>query len=782
MDDFILWQIAGDLLPDATREQRIATAFNRLHRQTNEGGSVDEEWRVEYNADRVHTLAGAFLGLTLECARCHDHKYDPISQKDYYRLFAFFNSTDESGLYSHFTDAIPSPTVLLFKDDAEETKHRAMRKGIADKEAELAARAGSADARAAFAEWRRTNAAPVAATVPAARYPLDSLRITNAAGTNFAGKANDGVTNGPGRLGQAVGFSGENSVTFPGVADFKRTDAFSLTFWLRAPEALPEVIVLHHQQAGSDAGYHGYQFVLEDGRGAFALAHFWPGNAIKVQTRDPLPLNQWVHVALTYDGSSRAAGVRLYLDGRPAATEVVRDRLTKDFANGHPLTLAARFRGRGFKGGFVDELTVHRRVLTPVEVALEHARADGAPAAAPTEDALLEHFLATADAPSAALRADLRKLREEENRFINGVSELMSMGDLPQPRPAYVLHRGQYDHRGEEVGPGTPEALPPLDPTLPRNRLGLARWLTDARQPLTSRVLVNRGWQQFFGRGLVTTTEDFGSQGTLPSHPELLDWLAGHFRDTGWDLKALARLLVLSATYRQSSQASPALLARDPDNRLLARGPKTRLSAEMMRDSALAASGLLVAKIGGPSVKPYQPDGLWEEKSSGWTYHTDKGEGLYRRSLYTYWKRASQHPMMITFDAAERNVCVVRRQQTSTPLQALVLMNDPQFVEAARKLAERTLREAGPATEDRIVFAFRLLTSRHPQPRELAVLRRLYDEQLASFRSGTGTNAAAALLRVGETKADAALAPAELAATTTLASAILSFDEAVQKR
>ncbi|MFM1767770.1 MAG: hypothetical protein RJA22_299 [Verrucomicrobiota bacterium] len=784
LDDFILWQIAGDLLPDATREQRMATAFNRLHRQTNEGGSVDEEWRVEYNADRVHTLGGAFLGLTLECARCHDHKYDPVSQKDYYRLFAFFNSTDESGLYSHFTDAIPSPTVLLFKDDAEEGRHRDLRRAVVAEEAALARRAASPEARAAFAEWRRTQAGAPAPAVPVARYPLDSLRITNAVATNHAGKVQDGVTNAPGRLGLAAGFSGENSITFPGVADFKRTDAFSFTFWLRAPEALPEVIVLHHQQAGSDAGYHGYQFVLEDGRGAFALAHFWPGNAIKVQTRDPLPLNQWVHVALTYDGSSRAAGTRIYIDGRPAATEVVRDNLFKDFANGHPLTLAARFRGRGFKGGLVDELTVHRRALTAVEVALEHTRAAGEAGGAGAglaagEEALFEHYLATADAPFAELRSKLRQLREEENRFINGIPELMSMGDLPQPRPAHVLRRGQYDQRGEEVGPGTPEAILPLDPALPRNRLGLARWLLDPRQPLTTRVLVNRAWQQFFGRGLVVTAEDFGSQGTLPTHPELLDWLAGQFRAGGWDLKALCREIVLSATYRQSSQASPALLARDPDNLLLARGPKTRLSAEMMRDSALAAAGLLVEKVGGPSVKPYQPEGLWEEKSAGWNYQPAKGEGLYRRSLYTYWKRASQHPMMMTFDASDRNVCLVRRQQTSTPLQALVLLNDPQFVEAARKLAERALREAGPRTDDRITFAFRLLTSRRPQAREVAILRRLYEEQLEAFRAG---DAAAALLKVGEAKADPALAPAELAAATALANALLSFDESVLKR
>jgi Protein of unknown function (DUF1553) len=354
------------------------------------------------------------------------------------------------------------------------------------------------------------------------------------------------------------------------------------------------------------------------------------------------------------------------------------------------------------------------------------------------------------------------------------------MGDLPKPRPTYVLKRGEYDKRGETVDPGTPESIFPMPGELPRNRLGLARWLIDARNPLTSRVIVNRAWQQFFGRGLVVTAEDFGSQGALPSHPDLLDWLAKHFMDTGWDMKALCKLIVTSSTYRQSAHATPELLARDADNKLLARGPKTRLSAEMLRDQALAASGLLVNKIGGPSVKPYQPDGLWEEKSSGWKYDTAKGDSLYRRGMYTYWKRASQHPMMMTFDAAERNTCSVRRQNTSTPLQALVLLNDTQFVEAARQLAARMLKEGGATTDARITFAFRLLTGRHPTKAELSVLKKLHDEQLALFRADDAD--ASALAKVGESSSDASLDRAELAACTALANTLFNFDEAVFKR
>jgi hypothetical protein len=808
INDFIVWQIAGDLLPHATREQRLATAFNRLHRQTNEGGSVEEEFRVEYNADRVHTMAGAFLGLTLECARCHDHKFDPITQKDYYRFFAFFNSTDESGLYSHFTDAIPSPTVLLYQDDAEQQKHREMKRAIEAKEEELAARRAAAGPDCERWRGRRGNEAegfaPSSLTNPPpdvggygligliGHYTFDSLtnnKAPNALGTNHPAKLSEAPRLVEGRFGNALQFSGENSVTIEKLADFKRPDPFSFSLWLKIAEELPEIVVLHHQQAGSDAGYHGYQLTLEDGHASFALVHFWPGNALKVRTKEKLTLHEWLHVGLTYDGSSRASGLKLFVNGKPAATEVVKDQLFKDFANGQPLTLAARFRGRGFKDGLIDDLRIFNRSLTSLEME-STMTADVSPSPLrgeragvrgdPAHDQLLDYFLANIDEPSMKLRAELKKLRDEENNFINTVSEIMAMGDLPVPRPTYVLKRGAYDAHGDTVEPGTPDVLLPLDPHLPRNRLGLARWLVDPQNPLTARVLVNRAWQRFLGRGLVLTAENFGVQGALPSHPELLDWLAKHFMDTGWDLKALQKLIVMSATYRQSSQATPALLTRDSDNVLLARGPATRLTAEMLRDNALAASSLLVKKLGGPSVKPYQPEGLWEEKSSAWKYEPDKGDSLYRRSLYTYWKRTVPPPSMIVFDAAERNNCTVRRQSTSTPLQPLVLLNDPQFVEAARKLGERALHEADPSPDARITFAFRLLTSRTPTAKELAILRRLYDEQLASFRAdGEGT---ASLLKVGEANSDPALNQAELAAATALASAILNFDEALLKR
>ena len=780
-DEFIGWQIAGDLLPNATREQRLATAFNRNHRQTNEGGSVDEEFRVEYNADRVHTTAGAFLGLTMECARCHDHKYDPITQKDYYRLFAFFNSTDESGLYSHFTDAIPTPTLLLFKDDAQEQKHRGLKQAIASKESELAKYRG--EAKAGLEGW--LNGTNRASVIPGlvGYYSFDEVvsnRVANLAGTNHPGKLSESPKGVPGKAGQALHFSGENSVSVDKLADFKRTDPFSFSLWLKIPEELDEIVVMHHQQAGSDAGYQGYQLILEHGKASFALIHFWPGNALKVRTQTKLPLHEWVQVGVTYDGSSRAAGLQLFINGRAADVEIVKDKLFKETANGAPLTLAARFRGRGFKEGELDELRIFNRCLTGLEMAEVHQAGSLNESIRQKADGLLDYYLANFDPGFAARLAELKKFREEENSLINGVNEIMAMGDVPTQRPTYVLKRGAYDAHGEVVEPGMPDSILAFNPTWPRNRAGLAKWLVDPRNPLTSRVIVNRYWQMFFGRGIVLTAENFGSQGAWPTHPELLDWLSKRLMDSGWNLKSLQKLIALSATYRQSSQAGPDLLASDPDNSLLARGPKSRLSAEMLRDGALAAAGLLVQKVGGPSVKPYQPEGLWEEKSSGWKYEPDKGQGLYRRSLYTYWKRTSPHPAMITFDASERNSCLVRRQSTSTPLQALVLLNDTQFVEAARHIGERALTEGGPTLEDRISYAFRLVTSRRPNTRELEVLRKLYTEQKEIFR--TNGPGAEALAKVGESTSDQTLDRADLAASTALAGALLNFDDFVMKR
>jgi hypothetical protein len=780
-DDFLRWQLAGDLLPNATRDQRLATAFNRLHRQTNEGGSVEEEFRQEYVSDRVNTFGTAMLGLTLGCARCHDHKYDPVTMRDYYSLAAFFNNIDESGLYSHFTRATPTPTLLLWPE-GKEAEHAELKRQIAAAEANLAQLARQAGPE--FQKWREADG-EFAPARPIAWFTFDDVTNQTAASvvsTNLA-RLEDGPTVGEGHAGRALQFSGDNQVTCKGVGDFKRTDPFSLAVWLKPTETQERAVVLHHSRAWTDSGSRGYELVLEQGRPFFGLIHFWPGNALGVRAKRALPLDEWSHLTVTYDGSSRAAGVRLFLNGAPLETETVRDRLTKDIRHRREwgdsdvgnlaLTLAGRFRDSGFKHGWLDDVQVFDVTLTEPEVAALAGRPG-------TAGATPEFFLARLHAPCRAALAGLKQLRDAENDLINDVPEIMVMEEMPGRRATHVLKRGAYDAPGEEVQPDTPERLLPFPANQPRNRLGLARWLTDRKNPLAARVAVNRIWKLHFGRGLVATPEDFGSQGRLPTHPELLDWLAGWFMDHDWDVKALHRLIVNSATFRQSSLAGPELVARDPENQLLARGPKLRLLAEQIRDSALAASGLLNRTLGGPSVKPYQPAGLWEQSGTGKTYTQDHGDKLYRRSLYTFWRRTAPPPSMLTFDALTREVCTARRETTATPLQSLVLLNDPQFLEAARVLSEQLLKRF-PADEDRRHReVFRQLTGRWPDATETRILRQLFTEQKNLFTRQA--DEAKKLLSIGESKWDESLPLADFAALTTLANAIMNFDEFVVAR
>jgi len=792
-DRFLTWQLAGDLLPHATDEQRLATAFNRLHRQTNEGGSIEEEFRQEYVSDRVHTFGTAMLGLTLECARCHDHKFDPITQRDYYALGAFFNSIDESGLYSHFTSATPTPAMPLWPAGRRE-QHTAIQARIAALESRLAAIAR--EARPGFADWRRTahvaRPAPVVhldfagTPTPAAQGDKDQSPLLADRVVSTPARLHDDprpVTDAA-RLAGASGvfqFSGDNAVIHHGAPIFRRTDAFSIAIRLRPTERQDRAVVLHQSRAWTDAGSRGYEIVLDHGRPTFALTHFWPGNAVAIRATAPLPLDTWSTLVATYDGSSRAAGLRLYLDGSPLATETLRDRLTRDIdyrkawsdnSPQPPLTIGARFRDSGFRNGLIDDLQLFDVALTAAEVR-------GSLRDAP-DDVAFAHYVARAVPAQRLALAELRQLRGREDALVAGVPEIMVMEELPSPRPAHLLARGAYDAPKELVSRDTPRGLLPFPADAPRNRLGLARWLTDRRHPLTARVVVNRIWRMHFGRGLVATPEDFGSQGRLPTHPQLLDWLAATFMESGWDVKALHRLIVSSATFRQSSRAPAALVAGDPDNALLARGPSQRLLAEQIRDSALAASGLLTRRVGGRSVKPYQPVGLWEQAGTGKTYTPDTGEKLYRRSLYTFWRRTLPPPSMLTFDAVSREVCTARREVTTTPLQALVLLNDPQFVEAARVLAERLLIRFPGDAAARHRGAFRRLTGRTPDARETALLAQLFAEQRAIFARTPAD--AEAFLSTGASAWDRSLHRADFAATTAVVSAIMNLDDFILLR
>ncbi len=780
-DQFLTWQLAGDLLPNATRDQRIATAFNRLHRQTNEGGSVEEEFRTEYAADRVNTFGTAMLGLTLECARCHDHKFDPITQRDYFALFAFFNNIDESGLYSHFTNATPTPALLLWPSDRAATRDQVAAR-IADTERHLKARAR--EARGPFDTWIG-HAPPLRPPAPVAHLAFDTVdgETTPDPVAGTPARLQDGprLVGAPASTGGALQFSGDNSVVHPGARTFVRTDPFSVDIRLMPTESQPRAVVLHQSRAWTDAGSRGYELTLDQGRPFFGLIHFWPGNAIAVRAREALPLRVWSRLTVTYDGSSRAAGIRLYLDGVPLATEVIRDRLVKDItyrpeagdqsADAHPLTLGARFRDSGFKNGLIDDLQLFDVELTAVEVAGRQPGrdADG-----------LAHFLAREHRPYRDGVTTLRRLRERANALVADVPEIMVMEEMQPARQTHLLRRGAYDAPGEPVERDTPASLPPFPADQPRNRLGLARWLTSPRHPLAARVVVNRAWRMHFGRGLVATPEDFGSQGRLPTHPELLDWLADRLITEGWNLKALHRRIVLSAAFRQSSVATGEAVARDPDNQLLSRWPKGRLLAEQVRDSALAASGLLNQTIGGPSVKPYQPAGLWEQSGTGKTYTQDTGSKLYRRSLYTFWRRTAPPPSMTAFDAVTREVCVARREATVTPLQSLVLLNDPQFIEASRRLAERVLERHPRHVRDRHREVYRTLIGRLPDEIEAGILARMFDEQRAWFAQHPAD--AVKYVHVGESAPNPSLAPVDVAATTAVVNAIVNFDEFVVLR
>ena len=770
-DEFLLWQIAGDLLPKATREQRLATAFNRLHRQTNEGGSTEEEFRVEYVADRVATLGEAVLGLTVGCARCHDHKFDPILQREYYALFAFFDDIDESGLYSHFTDAVPTPALELF-DAEQESERRQLERRVAVE----------TEALSEVRQQRLQSLVPVPHVqlrrdlVGHFRFEsIDEGVLVNEVDPQHRGKAAVELQSVEGRVGRGLSFTGDDAATFEGLGEFRRSDPFSLGLWLWLPRHYERAVVLHRSRAWTDAGSRGYELLIEEGRASAALIHFWPGDALRLRTVSALPLESWVHVAMTWDGSGWARGLHLYLDGVEQDCEVVRDGLTRKIVGGGEgaLTLGERFRDQGLAGGRMDELMVFVRELTGAEIG---QLALAQEAVAPGAEALREHALRENDEEYRAALERLRVARRARDEARDLVPQIMTMVELPETRTAYRLERGSYDDRREPVGPDVPAVLGEFDEALPRNRLGLARWLTRPDHPLTARVEVNRLWALCFGTGLVATPEDFGSQGDPPSHPRLLDTLAHEFTRAGWDRRALLKRFVLSATYRQSSRASPRALERDPENRLLSHMPRKRLTAEMLRDGALFTAGLLVERRGGPPVKPYQPAGLWEEKS-GQPYVADSGEGLWRRSLYTFWKRTSPPPSMMLFDAAKRDVCVVRRQVRSSPAQALVLWNDPQFVEASRMLAERMLREGGNTVAERVAYAFRSLTSRLPDGREGSVLHELYELQHSAFAAQP--DAADALLSVGQAPSDPELDPIDVAPCAIVAQTVFSFDAAL---
>ncbi len=774
-DRFTVEQLAGDLLPRPTLEQRIATGFNRNHRGNGEGGIIPEEYAVEYVVDRVDTTATVWLGLTMACARCHDHKYDPVRQKEFYQVFAYFNNVPEQGRalkYGNSPPYIKAPT-------------RAQQERLARLEAERAAAERRFDGlrprlSEAQAEWETTlGPSPAVQWFPTRQLethlPLDG----SAAGTFRDGEA----AYADGRLGRAAAFDGKRFLDAGDVGDFGFYDKFTLAAWAR-PKG-PRGGTVLSRTADTDRA-DGYSVCLENGKVQVHLTKRWLDDALRVETEQALEPDRWHHLTVTYDGSRVAAGVQVYVNGEPAHVKVLLDELNQSFKTSEPFRVGAGGGPERRFHGLIDDVRVYDARLSPEEAALL-ATADSitdvvavAPGRrTPRQAQKVGAYFLEQHAPESVREAWRRvdELRREKERLEESFPTTMVMEEMPRPRETFVLVRGQYDKPGERVAPGVPAFLPPPKDA-PDNRLGFARWLTDPANPLTARVAVNRSWQMYFGTGLVKTVDDFGSQGEWPSHPELLDWLATEFVRTGWDVKALQRLVVTSAAYRQSSRLTPGLAQRDPENRLLARGPRLRLPAETIRDQALAASGLLAERPGGPSVKPYQPPGLVKELTGTEDYKQDHGESLYRRSLYTFWKRTVPQPTMMTFDAAGRETCVVRETRTNTPLQALALMNDVTFVEASRVLAERVMKEE-PTREGRLALAFRLLTARRPRPAELAVLRGGFEHHLAEYRRDP--KAARKLVSSGESPRDERLDVRELAAYAAVAGMILNLDETITK-
>ncbi len=812
-DQFSIQQLAGDLLAERTTDTLLATAFNRNHRINDEGGIIPEEWRVEYVADRVETTSTTWMGLTVGCARCHSHKYDPISQQEYYQLFAFFNNVPENGKDGALA---PKPNMPVYTSGSpgEHESLKAEVAGFKKQEPELR-KAKQQEAT----EWISQQVARIkgdqvlsSLPEPSLHLPLDFQQGKNyldardrkrkftAIGRRFK-TITDAKLGGGAQFSQGAYLRGKNP--HPG-GQFRSDQPVTWAIHLNAAGANvgnvegPIVCI-----SDDDKSKRGYQLVLEDVdsnqpyRIALRIYQNRKNNdGIDVVSELAVPRKKNTHVVVSYDGSGKASGVAIQVNGKPVTTVTQRDNLSEPVITESPLLIGtdseagslANFRDSSFTSGRVLDLQIYDAVAS-AEQSLALASADPIDVMfvgggkGDVVRFLQSHYLKMVDTEYQELLKQIARAETALSKFEKqSITEVSIMDEMETPRPTYRLNRGAYDQpdTSKQLQPATFSSLPAINDQLPRNRLGLARWLFQDDHPLTSRVAVNRYWQMHFGTGLVKTAEDFGSQGERPSHPQLLDWLAVTFRESGWDVKAMHKLILMSATYRQSSKVSAELLARDPENRLLARGPRFRLYGQALRDQALAASGLLVGKLGGPPVMPYQPGGLWEEVSAkGVKYKVAEGDDLYRRSIYTFWRRTVPPPSMMNFDNATREVCSVNSPRTNTPLQAINLLNDPQYVEAARALAARMMKEAGPSVADRINHGHRLVLARRAAEPVLQILRTGFRDYRKHYTKDV--QAAKDLVSVGKSQPDDALDAVELAAYTAIANILLNLDETVTK-
>ena len=784
-NDFTIEQLAGDLIPDATTDQKVATGFNRNNATTDEGGVIAEEFRVEYAVDRVKTTSMVWMGLSLECAQCHNHKYDPITMDDYYRVFAYFNQASDPGMQTRRGNQFPVVDVF---DPQRLSQAAILKQNVPAIEERLAARKGAAEPD--FLAWLKKSSADVDADSLLPGGGILHMSLDESL-TDLLNEKREGAIKGKtlwteGRFGKALQFDGSNWVDLGNVADFERTDSFSYGCWVK-PKGNASGTAIAKMNDGN--AYRGFDMLFSGGKLAVHIINTWPTNAIKVNTKNALKKDEWQHVFVVYDGSSKASGLKIYFDGKLQEWTIEQDRLSDTIRSKVPLYLGRRNPGAPFNG-LLDEVRIYDRALTEAEV---QALAGSDPIrpllalkaeerTAEQTQTLRTHYLTTVDAEYQKTSKELQSLKAKISENEKPISTVMVMKDVPNMRQTFVLERGHYANPNKDraVNPGVLSMLPPPPAEAPQNRLGLARWIVQDDHPLTARVTVNRYWSMLFGTGIVKTLEDFGAQGEWPSHPQLLDWLAVDFVESGWDIKRMLKQMVMSSTYRQTARVTPELLEHDPENRLFARGPRFRLQGEFIRDNALSASGLLVNRIGGPSVKPYQPPGLWNEVSlSGERFTQDKGEKLYRRSMYTYWKRSAPAPSLTIFDAPTREKCILRRSRTNTPLQALVTLNDVQFVEAARMLAERAIKHGGTTLDERIEYAYRLATGVRPKSIVRELLKATYQEEHALFAQDN--ERAKKLISSGESSRDESLDPADHAAMTIATSMILNLDETLTR-
>lgn len=790
-DRFTVEQIAGDLLPKPTEDQLIATGFQRCNITTNEGGTIDEENLANYASDRVQTMGWVYFGLTTNCAQCHDHKFDPLTQKDYYSMAAFFRNTTQKPKDGNVKDGLGP--ILVLPTDKDRPRWKALPTEIAAAKAKQDASRKAA--KAPFDQWL-ASAKPddldkdVPSKGMAAHVPLNEgagSEVSATCGTAKTFKAVGEVTWKPdGKLGPAPVMKPNGTFEIGDVGDFEKDHAFSYGAWVRADRAGVSGSILARMDEKN--GYRGWDLFQSDTRLSVHIVSKWPDDAIKVSTAKPaLRPGVWQHVFVTYDGKGKAGSVRIFVDGVETPIKPDTNALKGSIKTTTPTRIGQRSNGAFFSDGGVQDVRIYDRQLSAKEVQMLSKVGPlrtmlAAKKRGPKQqEALFEHYLITRDTAYQSALATSTKLTAEQDAIkarspITHVQE-EKMDTKPM---ANILMRGQYDKVGDPVDAAVPAALGKLPADAPKNRLGLAQWLVSDNNTLTARVTVNRMWQELFGSGIVKTSEDFGIMGSAPSNPELLDWLAVEFKDTGWDVKRFYKMLVTSAAYRQAAVITPAKLEKDRDNALLSRGPRFRMDAEMIRDYALAASGTLSPRMGGPGTLPYQPENIWEVVGMGTEkYVQDKGENLYRRTLYDFWKRMAPPANMDIFNAPSREMSCVRRDRTNTPLQALVTMNDPQFIEAARNLAQHTLQNVQGDDTARLSSIYEHLLCRPLKDAEKPILT----ASLADMRKFYTANAAEAeaLLKVGESKADEKLAKPELAAWTMLCNEVMNLDEVLNK-